>query len=291
MDGPQSRRIEYFVDEQRVVEYDISGNHVCFPEQDILSFLQDSLQSMELLHNNVEEDLPPFEYRGGYLGFLGYEVRHDTQRALQHDGHQVESKTKGARTAAPANTPLTPSAAFLFADQSLVYDHWKREWYLVGLSNNDDDGVLSVRKWMNRVEHVLLTMEPSLPAALMDHARSFRNRKSMAFVPNRSPQRYRTNIATCHEQIRLGESYELCLTNQLEATASQRLSPLELYKVLRQRNPVPFAAYLNFQRGKAPLSVACSSPERFVSVMRRSPSEQSSNQADDTHHPSSRLAR
>lgn len=281
LDGPQSRRIEYFVDEQTVVEYDVNGNQVSFYEQDILSFLQDSLQSIELLKNNVDEDLP-FEYHGGYVGFLGYEVRHDTQWALQHDGHKDKSKASGARTEPVAS--LTPSAAFLFADQTLVYDHWKREWYLVGLSDNDD-GVSSIRIWMNRVERVLLTVEPSLPAALGDHARSFRNPKSITFVPNRSPRRYRSNIATCHEQIRLGESYELCLTNQLEATVSQRLSPLELYKVLRQRNPVPFAAYLNFQQGKAPLAIACSSPERFVSVMRRSPtSEQSSNQADDTHN-------
>ena len=201
--------------------------------------------------------------------------------------HPIKSKTNGARTAPAASS--TPSAAFLFADQSLVYDHWNREWYLVGLINNDDDGVSSICKWMDRVEQMLLAMEPSLPVALMDHAHTFRNQKSMAFVPNRSPQRYRTNIATCHEQIRLGESYELCLTNQLEAMVSQRLSPLELYKVLRRRNPVPFAAYLNFQRGKAPLSIACSSPERFVSVMRRPPSKETSDKASDTHRPSQDL--
>ena len=62
---------------------------MCFQEQDILSYLQDSLESMELVQSNVQEDLP-FEYRGGYVGFLGYEVRHDTQQALQHESSNQE---------------------------------------------------------------------------------------------------------------------------------------------------------------------------------------------------------
>jgi anthranilate/para-aminobenzoate synthase component I len=55
---------------------------------------------------------------------------------------------------------------------------------------------------------------------------------------NRSRPAYQTDIADCHEQIRLGESYELCLTNQLETTVPSSQDPFQLYKILRQHNPI-----------------------------------------------------
>ena len=275
MDGPLSRRVEYFPSEDIVYDYDVRGNEIRH-SMDILSFLRRDLQSMELQTDDY--DLP-FEYRGGYLGFLGYEVRHDTQRALQQLEHgQVAQRRQrqSFQTVSP-----TPSAAFLFADQSLVYDHWNQEWYLLGLSDENDDS--SILEWMDRVQQVLLTMETSsLPKDVQEQRRRY-HQPPLTFVPNRSPQRYRNNIETCHEQIRLGESYELCLTNQLETTVSQHYSPLQLYKFLRQGNPVPFAAFVNFQQGKSPLSICCSSPERFVSVKKQSPS---SSHDDDTQQTS-----
>lgn len=279
MDGPLSRRIDYCVDTQTVNEYDAHGHHLQYTDVDILSFLRQDLESIHLDDDTYDDDDLPFEYRGGYLGFLGYEVGQDTQRALQQlEGGQL----KPSLGQASSQNNKTPSAAFLFADQSLVYDHWEQEWYLLGLASNNDDALSSVWEWMDRVEQVLLDLQsPEVTIEATNDVetchRPYRHRPPLAFVPNRSPQRYRSNIATCHEEIRLGESYELCLTNQLEATVSQVAhSPLQLYKVLRQRNPVPFAAFINFQQGAAPVSVCCSSPERFVSVKKHSP--------DSPHH-------
>ena len=76
--------------------------------------------------------------------------------------------------------------------------------------------------------------------------------------------------------IRQGDSYELCLTNQLEALVQRPGSaPLELYHVLRRQNPAPHAAYFDWnsrQRddcsSRAAVAICCSSPERFVSVKR-----------------------
>jgi hypothetical protein len=48
----------------------------------------------------------------------------------------------------------------------------------------------------------------------------------------------------CLEQIRDGETYEVCLTNQLTATCD--LDPVLLYKTLRSVNPAPYAAWLHF---------------------------------------------
>ena len=104
---------------------------------------------------------------------------------------------------------------------------------------------------------------------------------TVKFFPNRPRSLYNQNFADCIEQIRLGESYELCLTNQLEAEvnlASAATSPLDLYKLLRERNSAPFSSFLHWnargvlgssERGPARLALCCSSPERFLSVKRK----------------------
>ena len=78
----------------------------------------------------------------------------------------------------------------------------------------------------------------------------------------RSRPQYLEDIETCLDHLREGDSYEICLTNQI--TASLDLDPLDLYRRLRRANPAPFAAYLRF----GDFSVLSSSPERFLSVDR-----------------------
>jgi para-aminobenzoate synthetase len=70
------------------------------------------------------------------------------------------------------------------------------------------------------------------------------------------------------------------LTNQLETNVKvPGSSPLELYNVLRRRNPAPFSAFLNWNSQStiptpeigtdAAVALCCSSPERFISVKRK----------------------
>jgi len=100
----------------------------------------------------------------------------------------------------------------------------------------------------------------------------------LKFTPNRSKAQYQRDIARSHKDIKNGESYELCVTNHLEAefdlpnqpTRASYESPFELYKLLRRRNPAPFSAFMNFfdneSAGSGNVSICCSSPERFLSV-------------------------
>jgi para-aminobenzoate synthetase len=69
-------------------------------------------------------------------------------------------------------------------------------------------------------------------------------------------------VTECQRQLRAGESYEICLTNRMHLPAGP--DSLADYRRLRRINPAPYAAYLRFGE----LTVACSSPERFLRVDR-----------------------
>jgi para-aminobenzoate synthetase len=78
----------------------------------------------------------------------------------------------------------------------------------------------------------------------------------------RSGPGYQEDIEACKRYLEAGDSFEICLTNQLGAELS--CDPLELYRSLRRVNPAPFSAYLRFGE----LAVLSSSPERFLAVDR-----------------------
>ena len=77
---------------------------------------------------------------------------------------------------------------------------------------------------------------------------------------HQSKPEYLANIAKCLEAIRAGESYEICLTNELRGPCT--IDPLAYFETLRQLNPAPYAAFLRTPE----IAIACSSPELFLNV-------------------------
>ena len=84
----------------------------------------------------------------------------------------------------------------------------------------------------------------------------------VVFRCGRGREQYLADIARCQAALTAGESYEVCLTDQIHTDASP--NPWDLYRLLRRRNPAPFSAYLKLGE----LAVVSSSPERFISVGR-----------------------
>jgi para-aminobenzoate synthetase len=171
----------------------------------------------------------PFEFALGWVGYLGYELK---------------AETGGAATHAAA----TPDAALLFADRILAIDHRDGVGWLLSLT---DDGWLA--ETAARLRPGPSTQDGPAPALVgMTDAPFLR--------PRHDRIAYRARIEECLERIRAGESYEICLTNEL--TAPIRLDPLATYTDLRRISPVPYGALLEFP-GVAVLSA---SPERFLSI-------------------------
>ena len=74
------------------------------------------------------------------------------------------------------------------------------------------------------------------------------------FCMRHSQQQYEANVASCLEELRAGNSYELCLTTAFERQGLPAINPYALYVTLRRVNPAPHAALLRFA-GPTPVSV------------------------------------
>ena len=84
----------------------------------------------------------------------------------------------------------------------------------------------------------------------------------VSFRVGRGRAQYLADIAHAQAELAAGESYEVCLTDQISTDASP--DPFALYRRLRRANPAPFASFLRF--GDA--AIVSSSPERFLAVER-----------------------
>lgn len=183
-------------------------------------------------HGHPDEGLP-FSFQGGYVGYLGYELKADAGAAQTHDA------------------PL-PDSCLLYAKRFLVFDHEEHATYLCGLTSGDSAADGELEAWFDNMERnlngVTPVTEPNLPVS----------REPLQVRLRRSQQTYMADIQRCLEEIRAGETYEVCLTNQLEIDS--QVPGLDFYRILRRRNPAPYAAFLQW----ADFSIACSSPERFL---------------------------
>jgi para-aminobenzoate synthetase len=182
--------------------------------------------------------LPP-GLLGGFVGYLGYELKADCGAPNVHRSD-------------------LPDAVMMLANRLVAVDHVRNRSHLVALCRGDDTDAES---WLDDAEAAvgeILAMPPASasetgPDPVDTH---------VSFRCGRGREQYLADIVRSQAELAAGESYEVCLTDQISTDASP--DPFHLYRTLRRDNPAPFAAYLKL--GEA--AIVSSSPERFLSVDR-----------------------
>jgi para-aminobenzoate synthetase len=198
----------------------------------------------------------PCEFIPGWIGYLGYELKRET------GGSDVES--------------AYPDAILLHPGRCVIVDHRQRCLYLVALARDTDgpapgnteaDG--GAAEWLGRTTRTVRELgsaapqPPAAPAAGAGTGPGAGPGTAVPVFAGRDDEpAYKRKIRQAQEQIRDGNSYEICLTTTLEATVPAPLDPLGTYLALRRRNPAPFASYLRFDG----LAVASTSPERLLRI-------------------------
>ncbi|CAJ2629623.1 para-aminobenzoate synthase-like protein [Trifolium pratense] len=214
-----------------------------FLEGGFLDYLNKELQSYH--YDKDEYEGLPFDFHGGYVGYIGYDLK--VECAVTSNHHKSK----------------TPDACFFFADNLVAIDHKNDHVYLLAIHEENS----SVLQWLDDTEEKLLSLTGSVRMDLerqYSHPSTFSSHK-VGFAAEKSREQYIGDVKKCLNYIKDGESYELCLTTQIRKPI-EVLNSLGLYLHLRERNPAPYAAWLNFP--KEDLCICCSSPERFLQLDR-----------------------
>ncbi|MGB5951847.1 MAG: aminodeoxychorismate synthase component I [Ornithinimicrobium sp.] len=205
------------------------------------------LARMRLASDDSDQSLP-FDFRPGFVGYFGYELKAETDAAVSNK-HQAQ----------------TPDAWLMFADRAVVIDHATRDVYALAVLN--DEVAAEQESWINSVAalvHELSSahdVEPVVPAPTTIAAVSTESQDAVVGAAARhTAADYQDLVARSQQQIRAGETYEVCLTNHVHwpSSADERAT----YRRLRTISPGPFGAWLRCGE----FSVLSSSPERFVSL-------------------------
>ncbi len=197
--------------------------------------------------------LPPFQ--GGIAGFLAYDY-----------GAVLE------RLPAPRHDDLNlPDALLGLYDWVLAWDHAARRAWLIS-TGMPSTGAAKLRRAAERLEWVRRILAgpaggaagrpllhhpgrppaPSYPVTGTEHASGIGLRSSFTH------RGYLDAVTRVRDYIVAGDIFQANLSQRLEAPLEE--DPWHLYRRLREVNPAPFAAYLEFEG----VSVASASPERFL---------------------------
>ncbi|KAJ2486189.1 para-aminobenzoate synthase, (PABA) [Coemansia sp. RSA 2050] len=226
-------------------------------------------------------------FQGGWIGYFGYEMRHDTNRVPGRGAPKptMAKDPPDQNQRDNDNGDRLPDAQLTFVDRCIVVDH-KHEpplAYVVALvaaakgarSTPSWVGALGfrcqdeaadwighqaeeIRSWVKlhcpstMAAPVVVSKLPALPAAM---------------EPDLSRAEYMDAIARAKQWIAQGESYEICLTTQFrlplqEAVIRSAQDMRSLYTFMRRHNPAPYGALL--WMGDLGAGVASCSPERFL---------------------------
>jgi len=176
---------------------------------------------------------------GGFVGYLGYELKADCGSPNVHSSD-------------------LPDAMLMLANRVVAVDHANEVTHVLALGTEDDG---EADRWFEAAaELVRRAIAEPPPQRPLDPPQD--PGATVEFSCGRGRERYLADIARSQAELAAGESYEICLTDQISTTASP--DPFALYRWLRRSNPAPFAAFLRFGER----AVVSSSPERFLSVDR-----------------------
>ena len=236
--GPNRQVLEYDVEKGEVEVHRAGGSTI--EHGSIFDVLDRELQARTIEPpSGIARGLV-----GGFVGYLGYECKADCGSPGVHRSD-------------------VPDAVLMFANRIVAIDHVAQRTHLIALCAGDED---DAERWLSEgAAAVGAALAEGARARLGDadarpngsarpsgsigpnenaepNGSAEPNEDAVSFRCGRGREQYLADIARCQSVLAAGESYEVCLTDQIHTDASP--DPLTLYRALRQTNPAPFAAYL-----------------------------------------------
>jgi para-aminobenzoate synthetase component 1 len=202
---------------------------------------------------NPKSPLPPF--RGGWAGMFGYELALSLEPV----------------SAAAIDEFTIPALAVGLYDVVVAFDHEQDAAWLISQGLPERDPTARRHRARDRLaQFQSLLMRSEIPAEMKVNAAStsmlsvdklspqFRIAGQDGLTSNFSSTEYLQAVKRTIDYIHAGDVFQVNLSQRLLHRATS--SSIELYCRLRERNPAPFAGYLD----GGDWQIASASPERFV---------------------------
>jgi para-aminobenzoate synthetase len=233
--GPNRVVLEYDVTDGIVTRHDAEG---VFDENGSIFQVLD--RELDIRAIDSPQDPGP-GLIGGFVGYLGYECKADCGATNAHRSD-------------------VPDAVQMLANRLIAIDHVRGRTHVFALATGEEP---EAQLWLEQAERVVRESIAAPPSEIEATGTTQDPPEDpVIFRPGRGREQYLADIARCQSALGAGESYEVCLTDQIHTDAAP--DPWLLYKGLRSSNPAPFAAYLKLGE----VTIVSSSPERFLSVDR-----------------------
>jgi aminodeoxychorismate synthase component I len=195
--------------------------------------------------------LPPFT--GGCAGFISYDFIHNFEKIPSH----AEDDLK------------IPDAHFIFIDLLAAYDHAEGKFFIIASPGAAERGLgyasPEAGRWPDIYDKTVIRMrefeERILSGTSKWTDKSAHPGAGRTAKPLMSKNDYERMVRTAKEYIAAGDIFQANLSQRLSADV-EGIHPYDIYRVLREVNPSPFAFYLDFRD----VQIISSSPERLVRV-------------------------
>lgn len=197
------------------------------------NILQDITHWQDILEKNkidYDDALPPFI--GGLVGYLSYDL------VTQLENLNV-SKTK-----------VLPDYIFGLYDQVFAFDNINKVLWLIV---HDFNGETQLEEMLLIYHNVMLD----------NKVVSNEFMEKIKFIMNSQYDDYIDSIKKAKDYILSGDIFEVNITQKFSTTLDHEVNCFDIYNDLRNINPAPFSAYINFND----LIIMSSSPERFMQII------------------------
>ncbi len=159
-------------------------------------------------------------FQGGWAGYIAYDY-----------GRHLEPKAK-----IPAFQPVCPDMIFHAFETVIAIDHLQERAWIIGPDATGLELLLRQRQKPLGVP-VKLTLQPCV-----------------------TRQKHEGNVRACVDYILAGDIFQANVTQIFSAPTPEDFDAFALYQQLREKNPAPFAALLDYDEVK----IISSSPERLI---------------------------
>ena len=205
-----------------------------------------------LPHPDDVEVFCDFPFVGGAVGYLGYELAERTEPVRLHRRNDLG----------------LADLVLLFVDRLLAFDHQEGTACVFGLGFGKDRETAEARARVAAVEFTAVVesvQERSAKGKRPEQRPGCSDRRRILETPlppdlhqSFDEGRYAKAVTSILQEIQEGNVYQADLTHRMDFPFEG--DAWSLYRVLRELNPAPFAAFLDLPE----VAILSSSPERFL---------------------------